>query len=88
MILIIENTIRFAYRALKSRKIIVIIIATVIIKGPNPELYTKYTVMWRNPFTARNISKMKVKKMIRAVFLFLFTTSSPFHKQKTSSSII
>jgi hypothetical protein len=40
--------------------------------GPMPELYTKYTVMWRKMSTTRNRNNRKHKIMIRAVFLFRY----------------
>jgi hypothetical protein len=53
-----------------------ITIAKIIIpinnKGPMPELYTKYTVMWRKTSTTRNRNNRKHKIMIRAVFLLRY----------------
>ena len=40
--------------------------------GPMPELYTKYTVMWRKKSTTRNRNNRNPKIMIRAVFLFRY----------------
>ncbi|MED3690682.1 hypothetical protein P4534_18065, partial [Peribacillus butanolivorans] len=44
--------------------------------GPMPELYTKYTVMWRKVITIRNRSNRIHKIMIRAVFLFRYNVTS------------
>jgi len=47
-------------------------------KGPIPELYTKYILMWCKAFTTRYISKKRHKKRIIGIWLFLFKANSPF----------
>ncbi|PRS44524.1 hypothetical protein C6W19_02030 [Bacillus sp. RJGP41] len=67
----VEIQLDYLYPLIKS-----ITIAKTIIpisnNGPMPELYTKYTVMWRKMSTTRNRNNRKHKIMIRAVFLFRY----------------
>ncbi|AZV63004.1 hypothetical protein AM232_18345 [Bacillus sp. FJAT-21352] len=66
-----RNRLDYLYPLIKSITIAKTI-TPISNNGPMPELYTKYTVMWRKMSTTRNRNNRKHKIMIRAVFLFRY----------------